>query len=115
MKQRPTPVRLVLNFPGSQPYAHDAVVPADWYLDSRYDGLSEYVQHQILPEALAAAGLTIGLKFPEGVGGVTADAVRMAYELPTVEPPHTMVELRTHQLKKLGKAMSEDPSGPVPG
>ncbi|WP_328749360.1 MULTISPECIES: hypothetical protein [unclassified Streptomyces] len=83
---QPTPVRLMLSFPGSQEYAHDTELPADWYLDSRYSGLSDYAQHQLLPQALAAAGLKMALEFPEGVSGVTADAIRMGQELPAGGP-----------------------------
>ncbi|MGW3272256.1 hypothetical protein ACWDFH_12390 [Streptomyces kronopolitis] len=80
--EQPTPVRLMLSFPGSGQYAHEAELPADWYLDSRYSGLTDYTQHQLLPEALFAAGLKVKLEFPEGATGVTADAIQAGQELP---------------------------------
>lgn len=84
--ERPTPLRLLLSFPGSRTYAHEVELPADWYLDSRYSGLNDYVTHQVLPEALMAAGLKVELNFPEGASGVTADAIRGAQELTTDGP-----------------------------
>lgn len=74
-QDEPTPIRLNLSFPGSRVYAHDTELPADWYLDSRYGSLGDYVKHQVLPNALAEAGLKVDLVFPAGATGVTADAI----------------------------------------
>ncbi|MGW3866129.1 hypothetical protein ACWEDZ_32280 [Streptomyces sp. NPDC005047] len=83
MTEQPTPVRLLLSFPGSRTYAHDTVLPADWYEDSRFDGLKDYALHQLLPEAQVAAGLSLRLEFPDGATGVTADAIGLEQGLPT--------------------------------
>lgn len=77
--EQPTRVDLKLSFPGSRTYTYETELPADWHLDS--DGLDDYVQHHLLPQALAEAGLKVGIVFPEGATGITADAVRLKQEL----------------------------------
>lgn len=94
MSDKPTPVRLHVVFNG-RPFVHDAVLPADWVRRCGHDDLEQYVQDELLPEALEAAGLKC--------------VVEVLDDAPADGPPHTMADVQRLQLQKLGRAMSRDP------
>ncbi|WP_411087836.1 hypothetical protein [Streptomyces sp. 061-3] len=74
--EAPMRVRLLVSVPESRTYRYDTVLPADWYLDSRFSGLKEYTQHRLLPAIYAGLGSWC-LQFPEGATGVTADVLTL--------------------------------------
>ncbi|MFJ4739116.1 hypothetical protein [Streptomyces sp. NPDC088775] len=73
--ERPTPLALVLNFPGGRRYVHDTELPADWHPGASPGDVGEYVQY-LLADALEAAGVTYSVCFPELVDADVAGALQ---------------------------------------